>query len=179
MIFITLGTQKFQFNRLLKAVDDLISANSISEKVFAQIGYSDYKPKNYSYKDFLSREEFQITMDRCDKVITHGGTGAIISAVKHGKKVIAIARLKEFGEHVDNHQLQIVKQFKELDFIDSVDDISDLEKVIKRLDKEEFRTYKSSNTKVVNSIENYIHEIDQKSSIRISHEKMINYMGGK
>ena len=58
MIFITLGSQKFQFNRLLKAVDELVAAGKIKDEVFAQIGYSDYKPMNYKYEQFLDREKF-------------------------------------------------------------------------------------------------------------------------
>ena len=54
MIFVTLGSQKFQFNRLLKAIDGL----EVEEEIFAQIGYSDYIPVNYSYKTFLDRNEF-------------------------------------------------------------------------------------------------------------------------
>ena len=46
-IFITLGSQKFQFNRLLEAVDELCEKGTVdAEDVFAQIGYSDYFPKN-------------------------------------------------------------------------------------------------------------------------------------
>lgn len=57
-IFITLGSQKFQFNRLLKAVDELCEKGTVdAEDVFAQIGYSDYLPKNFSYKKFLDRSE--------------------------------------------------------------------------------------------------------------------------
>ena len=48
MIFVTLGSQKFQFNRLLIEIDRLIEEGKITEKVFAQTGYSDYKPKNYN-----------------------------------------------------------------------------------------------------------------------------------
>ena len=81
MIFVTLGSQKFQFNRLLKAVDEL----QTDEKIFAQIGYSDYKPQNYKYKEFLDREEFAAWEQKADIVITHGGTGAIIGAVKIGR----------------------------------------------------------------------------------------------
>ena len=40
MIFITLGSQKFQFNRLLKAIDKLVEQGKIKEEVFAQIGIS-------------------------------------------------------------------------------------------------------------------------------------------
>ena len=113
MIFITLGSQKFQFNRLLKAIDNL----DTNDEIFAQIGYSDYKPKKFRYKAFLDREEFDTMMEKSDIVVTHGGTGAIIGAVKKGKKVIAVPRLAKFGEHVDDHQIQIVKQFKELNLI--------------------------------------------------------------
>ena len=104
MIFITLGSQKFQFNRLLKAIDKLIEQGKIKEEVFAQIGYSDYQPINYNYKQFLDRDEFASMEGRADIVITHGGTGAIIGAVKKGKKVIAVPRLAKYGEHVDDHQ---------------------------------------------------------------------------
>jgi len=92
MIFITLGSQKFQFNRLLKAVDEQVAAGKITDEIFAQIGASDYKPRNYKYKNFLNRDEFAEWISRADIVITHGGTGAIIGAVKNGKRVIAVPR---------------------------------------------------------------------------------------
>ena len=47
MIFITTGSQKFQFNRLLQKIDELVADGTIKDKVFAQSGYSDYAPKNY------------------------------------------------------------------------------------------------------------------------------------
>lgn len=113
MIFITLGSQKFQFNRLLKAIDKLVEQGKIKEEVFAQIGYSDYQPINYNYKQFLDRDEFAAMEGKADIVITHGGTGAIIGAVKKGKKVIAVPRLAKYGEHVDDHQLQLLKEFED------------------------------------------------------------------
>ena len=116
MIFITLGSQKFQFNRVLKVVDDLV-VNGLDDDIFAQIGYSDYKPHYYEYKEFLDREEFDSVMDKADIVITHGGTGAIIGGIKKGKKVIAVPRLAQYGEHVDDHQLQLIGQFEELGLI--------------------------------------------------------------
>ena len=51
MILITVGSQKFQFNRLLSKIDELIEKKVITDKVFAQIGVSDYKPKNYEFQD--------------------------------------------------------------------------------------------------------------------------------
>lgn len=59
MIFVTLGSQKFQFNRMLVEIDRLIDEGKIIDEVFAQIGASDYKPKNFEYKDFLTQDEFK------------------------------------------------------------------------------------------------------------------------
>ena len=47
MIFVVVGTQKFQLNRLLKVFDTLLEEEKIDQEVFAQIGNSDYIPKNY------------------------------------------------------------------------------------------------------------------------------------
>lgn len=85
MTFITLGSQKFQFNRLLEEVDKLVEANIINEKVVAQIGASTYISQHYSYQNFYAREAFQNEIDSTDIVLTHGGTGAIIGAVKKKK----------------------------------------------------------------------------------------------
>ena len=90
MIFVTTGSQKFQFNRLLQKIDLLIEEGMIREEVFAQIGVSDYQPKHYEYCRFLDREGFTGKLRECRMVITHGGTGVIIGAVKQGKKVIAV-----------------------------------------------------------------------------------------
>ena len=94
MIFVTVGSQKFQFNRLLKEIDKLIEDKIIDSDVFAQIGVSDYIPKNYKYIKFLTSEEFNKYLNNCDMVITHAGTGVIVNAVKLEKKVIAIPRLE-------------------------------------------------------------------------------------
>lgn len=156
MIFVTLGSQKFQFNRLLKKLDNLVKNSKIKEEIFAQIGYSDYKPQNYKYKDFVDRDQFKDIMSKSDIVITHGGTGAIITAVKQEKKVIAMPRLAKYGEHVDDHQIQIVKEFEDSGIIKAVYDIEDLEKALISINSEHFKKYKSNTQTIINDIEEYI-----------------------
>ena len=157
MIFITLGSQKFQFNRLLKSVDELIEGG-LDEEVFAQIGYSNYKPKNYKYKEFLDREEFSEVINCADIENTHEGTGAIIGAVKKRKKVIAVPRLAKYGEHVDDHQLQLVSQFRELDLIYSCED-GDLKSAIETVKKTKYKEYESNTQTIMNSLEEFIKEV--------------------
>lgn len=159
MIFVTLGSQKFQFNRLLIEIDRLIEAGKITEEVFAQTGYSDYEPRNYEYKSFLDRDEFANIMSKCDKVITHGGTGAIIGAVKNGKKVIAVPRLAKFGEHVDDHQLQIVEQFGNIGIIEGINEINKLNNALRCLEEKEFKDYVSNTDNIITSIEEFLVKI--------------------
>lgn len=157
MIFITLGSQKFQFNRLLKAVDELVACG-LNEEVFAQIGYSDYKPLNYKYKEFLDREEYSEIMNKSNVVITHGGTGAIIGAIKKRKKVIAVPRLAKYGEHVDDHQLQLIAQFKELDLICTCED-GNLKISLEIVKKTKYKEYESNTKTIIKSLVEFIEEM--------------------
>lgn len=156
MIFVTVGSQKFQFNRLLKWIDLLLEEKKITEDIFAQTGYSDYIPKNYKYKSFLDRDEFKEIMGKSEKVITHGGTGAVISAVKQGKKVIAVPRLKEYGEHVDNHQLQIIEEFQKMNFIKAVNKIEELGSTLDCIENHILNEYVSNTSTIIESIERFI-----------------------
>ena len=156
MIFITLGSQKFQFNRLLQAVDELIEKGIVNDEVFAQIGYSDYEPKHFQYKQFLDRDEFAVQEGKCDILITHGGTGAIIGAVKKGKKVIAVPRLAKYGEHVDDHQIQLIEQFKEQNLICGLNDTTELEAGLKYVKEHDFSVYQSNTMTIIESIEKFI-----------------------
>lgn len=159
MIFVTLGSQKFQFNRLLKKIDELVADMTIDEEIFAQIGYSSYKPINYKFKEFLDRREFAKTIERCQTVITHGGTGTIIGAIKKSKKVVAVPRLAKYGEHVDDHQIQIIKQFQIMGIICACYDIKDLEESLKQVDSHNYRSYESNSLAIMQSIERFIEKI--------------------
>ena len=95
MIFVTVGSQKFQFDRLIRAVDDLVATGVVGGGGFAQTGACTYIPIHVSHEAFLDRETFRAKMDACDVVVTHGGTGAIIGAVKNWQKS---SRRSAFGE---------------------------------------------------------------------------------
>jgi UDP-N-acetylglucosamine transferase subunit ALG13 len=131
MIFVCTGTQVYQFNRLLKELDKLVEDGQIKDEIFAQIGASDYKPQHYAYKEFLSSDEFKECQDKATLIISHGGTGALIGASKKGKNIIAVPRLAQFGEHTDDHQLQIVDVLKNEGYVRAVYDMKDLECCIK------------------------------------------------
>jgi UDP-N-acetylglucosamine transferase subunit ALG13 len=156
IVFITLGSQKFQLNRLLQKVDELIEDGTVRDDVFAQIGYSSYVPKNFTYEKFLNQDKYKFHIDHSNIVITHGGTGAIISALKAGKKVLAVPRLVKYGEHVDNHQLQLLKQFEENGLICTCYEIENLKEAYLSLEKHQYTAYISNTAAIINSIEKFL-----------------------
>ncbi len=106
MIFVTVGSRNYPFDRLFKKLDELYEEGILTEKMFAQTGTSTYKPKHYEYKDFISQDEFLSKIQEADIVVSHGASGSIMKALNAGKKVIAVTRLEKYGEHINDHQIQ-------------------------------------------------------------------------
>lgn len=159
MIFVTLGSQKFQFDRLLQKIDTLIEKGVITQAVFAQTGYSGYLPQHFETAAFMDRDAFSEKMGQADMVITHAGTGAIIGAVKKGKKVIAVPRLAKYGEHVDDHQLQIVEQFSEMNILEPCWEVDNLESAYHVAMEKTYVPYQSNTHTIIEDIENYLEGI--------------------
>lgn len=106
LIFVTVGSRNYPFDRLFKKLDELYDKNILSEEMFAQIGTTTYRPRNYRYKDFISPKEFIEKINEADIVVSHGASGSIMKALNAGKKVIAVTRLEKYGEHINDHQKQ-------------------------------------------------------------------------
>ena len=130
MIFITVGTHEQGLDRLLIEVDKLIESGQITDKVFAQIGYSQYIPKNYEYKKLIDFEQMDNMVKNSDIVITHGGPGSIFHAIQHNKTPIVVPRNPDFKEHVDDHQILFTKRLEKNSKVIGVYEIKDLNKAI-------------------------------------------------
>lgn len=106
MIFVTVGSRGYQFDRLFKKLDELYENGTLTEEMFAQTGTSSYEPVHYEHKDFISPEEFLEKIRTADIVVSHGASGSIMKALNEKKKVIAVTRLEKYGEHINDHQIQ-------------------------------------------------------------------------
>lgn len=133
MIFVTVGTQKFPFDRLAEALDKQIAAGLIQEEVVAQIGFTSYQPQHYRAVRIMPPDEADAHLAGCRTVIAHGGTSTIIRAVKMGKKVLVVPRQRRFGEHVDDHQLEIARLFEEKRMVECAYDTDDIPEKLERL----------------------------------------------
>lgn len=159
MIFVAVGTQKFQFNRLLKAVDDLVEQGQLTDEVFAQTGHSDYLPRNYASQDFLSKDDFQSCINRCSLLITHSGVATIVAGLKQNKPVVVMPRLARYGEHVDDHQLQIAKSFANQNLLFSCRDSDMLAEYVNRAGNHPFAKYVSQRELAVETIREYLNSL--------------------
>lgn len=112
LIYVTVGTAEFQFNRLFRVLDELCDEGILNgDNILAQVGKSDYKPRNYKSFDLLDNDTYKEIVQKANVIITHSGTGSIISGLRYKKKIIVFPRIKEFGEHVDNHQVELCNVF--------------------------------------------------------------------
>lgn len=106
LIFVTVGSRNYPFDRLFQKLDELYEKGDLTEEMFAQTGTSTYKPKHFEYKDYISQEDFIEKIERANIVVSHGASGSIMKALNAGKKVIAVTRLEKYGEHINDHQIQ-------------------------------------------------------------------------
>ena len=72
------------------------------------------------------------------------------------KKIIAVPRLKQYGEHVNDHQKQIVENFTNQGYIIGVFDLNNLAQEIQNINKFTPKKFISNTQSIINLVENYI-----------------------
>lgn len=127
MIFVTVGVSQ-PFPRLIKKMDDL--APRLDQRVFMQIGPTQYEPKNAEYVEFMDEETFQKYLLAADLLVGHAGTGTTLNAIRHRKKCVLVPRRQEYGEHANDHQLHHVKGWQQRVNIQIAYEMDELEELL-------------------------------------------------
>lgn len=111
MIFVTLGTHEQPFDRAL----DLVAALARRDNLVVQHGATPPRPSlsGVEWSDYLAWEPLTARMRDADVVVTHAGVGSAVTAIRAGKKPVLLPRLARYGEHVDDHQLQLAERLAE------------------------------------------------------------------
>ena len=156
MIFICVGSREYQFDRLLEKIDDLVKEKKLDEEVFAQIGQSTYIPEHYQYVRYISPDDFHQKQIDADLIISHGGTGALVAALKLGKKVIAVPRLAKYQEHIDDHQIQVCNMLEKQQYLKVVYEMSELYDTIKQVKNQKAIRQYSRSSNILSIIDEYI-----------------------
>lgn len=128
LIFVTVGAT-LGFDRLIESVAALKRCGDIPERVIFQIGAGrqpDALPEDCEVVTDLDFAEVQALLQRARIVITHGGTGSLVTALRAGCNVIAMPRLFARGEHYDDHQREIIQAFVARGLILAAEDVGAL-----------------------------------------------------
>jgi len=124
LIFVTVGNSLQGFDRLMKEIDRLKDTGALHGEVVVQYGHSNFLPRGCKCVSSVSREEFKENIAKSSLVITHGGAGSIGKCLLSGKKPVVVPRRKIFGEVVNDHQLELVRELEHQGRIYAVYDIA-------------------------------------------------------
>ena len=154
MILVIIGLM-YGFERLIKKMDEI--AGEIEEEVIIQIGLTDYEPKNAKFFKFASEKYFNKQFREARIIVSHAGVGTILTARKFRKPMIIVPRQKKYGEHIDNHQLEIAKELEGHKNIRIIYNIDELEQNL-NISYENFNNIKQDNT-LVDSLKEYLNNL--------------------
>src|ERR1700684_1208634 len=111
MIFVVLGTWEMPFVRPLAEIEQAVLRGLLPQPIIVQCGKTSYPSRHMNLVPFFGKEELERMYEQATLIICQAGVGSIMLGLKKHKKVIAIARLSKFDEHIDDHQLEILDVF--------------------------------------------------------------------
>lgn len=108
MILVTVGTEQFPFNRLMNWIQVLINRGFLpAQQVVIQYGSCTVWPAGTQAYALLAQDQFQTLVQQADLIISHCGEGTLLLLDTVPKPYILVPRSKRFGEHVDDHQVEL------------------------------------------------------------------------
>jgi UDP-N-acetylglucosamine transferase subunit ALG13 len=129
VIFVTVGTHDQRFERLL---DGLAPLAELDELV-VQHGHAPAPAAASVAIPFLGPTEIETYMRQARIVISHGGVGSILLARRAGHVPVVVPRRHAHGEHVDDHQLEVVRCLERRGEIVAVLDVDRLPDAVRAL----------------------------------------------
>jgi len=156
LILVLLGTHELPFTRLLKEVERLKLEGVLKDEVVVQNGNTHYESDVLTLIPFVSYEEMEKLVEEARLIITHAGSGSIISGLKKRKVIIAAPRLAKYGEHNDDHQLELAQVFEEQNHIIVWRDHEKLEDKIKEAEHFQPTPFVSKKDKMLKLLKDFI-----------------------
>jgi UDP-N-acetylglucosamine transferase subunit ALG13 len=159
-IFVSVGANPHPFDRLVKKIDDMVGSGELTEEVVLQIGTTKYVPQHIKrVKVFWGPGEYEEILKKCSMIISHAGLGNAMLARDYRKPLILVPRLKEHGEHIDNHQVQIAKYLETSGFCQAVYDIDKLPEAIRKVQAEGVKVMERKEPELVEDVKKYVESV--------------------
>lgn len=132
-ILVLLGTNPYSFTRLVYAVERYLSKD---HEVSIQLGSTKFQSENMDLFQFASRNKILDYIENSDLVIAQGGFGSIKDVLSKNKPLIAVPRIQEYGECLDN-QLELVNSLASKNYILACLNVDNLPSMVRLFDKGE------------------------------------------
>jgi len=132
MILVVLGTWGMPFARPLAEIEGLLASGRLTGPVLVQCGHTNFATSRMTLTPFFERDVLERQYEEASLVICQAGVGSIMLGLRKGRKVIAIARRRQFDEHIDDHQTEILDVFSKSGFILPWAGTGDLAEVLDR-----------------------------------------------
>lgn len=134
MIFITTGTSRLPFGRLIEEIDRLAAAGCFGDRrVLLQYRGEDVQPQHVECVASLEFGEMLQLVREADLVIGHGGAGTLILCRQVGTPVILVARRASLGENHDDHQVDFCEYVSERGLASYAAEMDELEDLVRKL----------------------------------------------
>nr|WP_246265824.1 glycosyltransferase [Aromatoleum diolicum] len=114
---------------MINAVDDW-AARKPGAEIFAQIGPSLRKPRQFESVAMLPPDRAMQLFVGADVIVSHAGMGSILTALKFRKPIIIMPRRAELGEHRNDHQVATAKWLAGRTGIHVASDAQELERLL-------------------------------------------------
>jgi UDP-N-acetylglucosamine transferase subunit ALG13 len=123
-ICLTVGTLTNQFNRLLEYLRgcELGSCSGLVQYGGSDRSILDGAGELLVTKRYCEESAIVAGVTAADFVISHAGIGSLIMASRLGKQLLLVPRLRKYGEHYDDHQLQICRSLRAMPGVFVVED---------------------------------------------------------
>jgi UDP-N-acetylglucosamine transferase subunit ALG13 len=114
MIFVTVGTEQYPFNRLMNWITTLIDEGFIQEEVIVQYGACTVLPPGVRVYQSVPGDRFQALVRQARLVISHCGEGSLLCLEEIGTPYVLVPRSVRYKEHVDDHQVELAIALQEM-----------------------------------------------------------------
>ena len=128
MIFVSVGTHEAPFDRMLRAVYAL----ELDEELIVQYGPSSIRSEHAREVDYIPFDQVVENIRRARAVVMHAGVGSVMISLANGKRPIVMARLREFHEHVDDHQVELARRMQDAGLVTFVETVDELRAALAR-----------------------------------------------
>jgi UDP-N-acetylglucosamine--N-acetylmuramyl-(pentapeptide) pyrophosphoryl-undecaprenol N-acetylglucosamine transferase len=110
-VLVLLGTWHFPFNRVVSRIKEICPPGV---EITWQLGETVDPTLDQHSSDYFPEDELEEMAKQSTMIISHAGVGSALLALHAGVRPVLVPRQRTYGEHVDDHQVQLAHELEKL-----------------------------------------------------------------